>query len=44
LELVVRQRSETIDALNYKLEQARAAHAQLDRECESLAALVRQAP
>jgi hypothetical protein len=41
LELVLHQRLETIDALNGKLEQARAAYARLDRECEHLAQLVR---
>ena len=34
LELVLHQRLETIDTLNGKLQQARAAYARLDEECE----------
>ena len=41
LELVLHQRLETIDTLNGKLQQARAAYARLDEECEHLAQLVR---
>jgi predicted RNase H-like nuclease (RuvC/YqgF family) len=44
LELVVRQRSRTIDALRGQLERARAANELLDRECERLAEMVRFAP
>jgi predicted RNase H-like nuclease (RuvC/YqgF family) len=44
LELVVRQRSQTIDTLRGQLERARAANALLDRECERLAEMVRFAP
>jgi hypothetical protein len=41
LELVLHQRLETIDTLNGKLEQERAAKQRLDEECEHLAQLVR---
>ena len=44
LELVVRQRSQTIDTLRGQLERARAANALLDRECERLAEMLRFAP
>ena len=41
LELVLRQRLETIDNLRGQLEAARAANQRLDRECEHLVQLVR---
>ena len=44
LELVVRQRSQTIDALRSKLEPERAAKQRLDQECERLVEMVRLSP
>jgi hypothetical protein len=41
LELVLRQRTQTIDRLNDKLEQVRAQNRRLDAECEQLVELVR---
>jgi hypothetical protein len=44
LELVLHQRLETIDALQSRLEQERAARQRLDRECERLVEMVRLSP
>ena len=44
LEILLHQRLETIDALNGKLEQARAANHRLDQECERLVEMVRLSP
>jgi hypothetical protein len=44
LELVVKQRSQTIDELAGKLEQARAQCRRLDEEAESYAAMVQRGP
>ena len=41
LELVVRQRSQTIDALRGTIDQLRAANARLDAEAERLCEMVR---
>ena len=43
-ELVLRQRLETIDQLNGKLEQSRAQIRRLDQECEHLVEMVRLSP
>jgi chromosome segregation ATPase len=44
LKLALQQRHETIDALNSKLEQARAQCRRLDEEAESYAAMVQRGP
>jgi hypothetical protein len=44
LELVLRQRSETIDALRGKLEQSQQQIRRLDLECEHLVEMIRFAP
>ena len=44
LELVLHQRLETIDALNAKLEQARAQCRRLDEEAEWYAAMIQRGP
>ena len=44
LKLVLQQRHETIDALNGKLEAARAQNRRLDEEAERLAEMVRLSP
>ena len=44
LELVVRQRTETIDQLNARLEQSREQIRRLDQECEHLADMIRIMP
>ena len=41
LQFLLRRRTETIDDLNGKLEQARAANQKLDAECEHLAELAK---
>ena len=44
LEYLVRKRSERIDELNAKLEQARARNHKLETECEHLADMIRIMP
>jgi predicted nucleic acid-binding Zn-ribbon protein len=44
LEMLVKQRLETIDRLNHKLEQARAANQRLEQECGYLADMIRIMP
>jgi hypothetical protein len=44
LELMLRQRNRTVDALRSKLEQERAAKLRLDAECERLCEMVRLSP